>query len=402
MIRFERELGGPGLFLIFSPEDTSGEWLQHKLDTEGKASLSGRVFHVTMERLVESVGSGIHADEQEFVFRIGDVAGSYYRIDREVLNISFDLRIHVSVDLERRVFAAERNISIFRRFDDFNLDSLTIGGDEEGALPTEVFRQLLSKFPKTTELNRYAGARISAIIRNYLTIEGDPQADYVRYMRKKESLVGSQPRTIFAELETQKFKDLISKIDAMLKNSSPYNEKQWQAEILQIIQFLYPKYIKAFPEAPVRDSLANKDRSVDFLLVDASGYVDAIEIKQPFAECLVTSNRYRDNHVPMRELSGTIMQLEKYLYHLNRWGVAGERKLNERYSEQLPEGMELKIVNPSGMIIMGRDENLSAEQRTDFEVIRRKYRHVVEIMTYDDLLRRLKIVRSQFANEVGM
>lgn len=185
----------------------------------------------------------------------------------------------------------------------------------------------------------------------------------------------------------------------MLGNTDAYNETEWQNEILQIIQFLYPKYIKAFREAPVWDSLANKDRSIDFLLVDASGYVDAVEIKKPFAECIVTSNTYRDNHVPMRELSGTIMQLEKYIYHLNRWGQTGEKKLNERYADQLPTEISLKIVNPSGMIIMGRDHNLTAEQRTDFEVIRRKYRHVVEIMTYDDLLRRLKIIQKQFLKE---
>ena len=48
------------------------------------------------------------------------------------------------------------------------------------------------------------------------------------------------------------------------------------------------------------------------------------------------------------------------------------------------------------MIIMGRDMDWTQDQRTDFEVIRRKYRHVLEIMTYDDLLRRLKTIREQF------
>lgn len=397
MIRFEQEDDGPELFLVYTPETNDGKWLRHQLDTTGKASLSGKIFHVTKARLIES---GKDADEVEFVFRVGTLASSYYCIDQEVLGLNFDLAIHVTVNLERKIFAAERNISIFRRFNDFGLESLAIGGDEEEALPAEVFGQLLTKFPNTTELDHYAKARISAIVRNYLPLAVDPQSNYVRYMRKRESLVGAQPRITFAELEAEKFEGLIAKIEMMLDNTVPYNETQWQMEILQVIQFLYPKYIKAFREAPVRDSLANKNRSIDFLLIDASGYVDAIEIKQPFAECIVTSNRYRDNHVPMRELTGTIMQLEKYLYHLNRWGEAGEKKLNERYSEQLPEGMELKIVNPSGMIIMGRDQNLTSEQRTDFEVIRRKYRHVVEIMTYDDLLRRLKVIREQFFKEI--
>jgi len=204
---------------------------------------------------------------------------------------------------------------------------------------------------------------------------------------------------MFGAYETDKFAVLVKKIEGMLDRADTYSEAEWQSEILQVIQFLYPKYVCAFPEAPVRDTLAGKDRKIDFLLVDASGYVDAIEIKKPFAECIVTSNLYRDNHVPMRELSGTIMQLEKYLYHLNRSGQMGEDELNERYSDQLPAGLHIKIVNPSGMIIMGRDTALTLDQRTDFEIIRRKYRHVVEIMTYDDLLRRLKTIRDQFKQD---
>jgi len=206
---------------------------------------------------------------------------------------------------------------------------------------------------------------------------------------------------MFSAYETDKFAALVEKIEGMLDKADTYSEAQWQPEILQVVQFLYPKYVCAFPEAPVRDTLARKFRKIDFLLVDASGYVDVIEIKKPFAECMVTSNRYRDNHVPMRELAGTIMQLEKYLYHLSRWGQTGEEMLNERYATQLPDGLCIKIVNPSGMIIMGRDASLTPDQRTDFEVIRRKYRHVVEIMTYDDLLRRLKVIRAQFESNVA-
>lgn len=271
-----------------------------------------------------------------------------------------------------------------------------VGGDHPDALPEEVFEEMLRQFPNTYEMKKYARARVSSMIRNYVPIHADHEAEYLKYRERKASAKGTQPKRIFGAYESDKFAALVTKIKGMLDRSDTYSEAQWQQEILQVIQFLYPKYICAFPEAPVRDTLADKVRKIDFLLVDASGYVDAIEIKKPFAECMVTSNRYRDNHVPMRELTGTIMQLEKYLYHLNRWGQAGEEKLNERYSSKLPANLKIKVVNPSGMIIMGRDTNFTPDQRTDFEVIRRKYRNVVEIMTYDDLLRRLKVICSQF------
>lgn len=400
MIRFEQEFDGPNLFLIYTPENNSGEWLRHQLELTGEASISARLFHVTRERLVDlDQGVGDY-DEEDFVFRIGIVSAGYYCIDRDVLGINFDLDIHVSIRLERKIFCAERNISIFRRFNDFALESLTIGGEQEGTLPAEVFGQLLKKFPNSYELDRYAKARISSIIRNHLPIENDFQIDYESYLNKKESHKGSQPLEVLAPYESEKFGELVEKMEQMLEHSSAYSEKQWQDEILQIVLLLFPRYIRAFKEGPVNDSWANKTRRIDFLLVDASGFIDVIEIKKPSEQHLVTSNRYRDNHVPLRELGGTIMQVEKYLYHFNRWGQKGEVKLKKKYASELPKDFEIKIVNPNGLIIMGRDKGLTDEQKSDFEVIRRKYRNVLDIVTYDDLLRRLKVIRNHFKSKV--
>ena len=89
-----------------------------------------------------------------------------------------------------------------------------------------------------------------------------------------------------------------------------YNERAWQNEILQIIRLLYPKYLAAFPSVPVKDFEASTTRQLDFMLVDVSGYVDVLEIKQPFDDCIVTPGVYRANHVPYRELSGTVQQVD--------------------------------------------------------------------------------------------
>ena len=39
---------------------------------------------------------------------------------------------------------------------------------------------------------------------------------------------------------------------------------------------------------------------------------------------------------------------------------------------------------------MGRENNLSKDQKNDFEVVKRKYKNVIDILSYDDLLQRLK------------
>lgn len=55
------------------------------------------------------------------------------------------------------------------------------------------------------------------------------------------------------------------------------------------------KYVAAFPNVEIKDSVTKKKRYVDFMLVDANGNVDIIEIKRPFVKAIVSWNRYRDN-----------------------------------------------------------------------------------------------------------
>lgn len=394
MIDFLKRL--EGLVLRYVPERLADDWLVKPLEQDAPISISSRAFYVSRRIYSTDIDDNDFAMDPCYRFIVGRIEGEYYRIDREVLDIEFDLFMHRSMTFKRSTFIAERNISIFRPLHKFGIKELWIGGNHPDALPRETFEELLRKFPNSYELDRYAAARVGSIIRNHLPLTRDAEAEYRKYMTRKESHIGSQPRHAFSQYEFDKYSDLVGKIETMLANADSYTEAQWQIEIFQVLQFLFPKYVMAFREAPVRDSLAGKDRSIDFLVVDASGYVDGIEIKKPFAECVVTTNRYRDSHVPKRELSGTVMQLEKYLFHLNRWGQQGEKALNKRYAHDLPAGIRIQIVNPSGMIIIGRDQDWTPDQRTDFEVIRRKYRNVLEIITYDDLLRRLKAIRDQF------
>jgi hypothetical protein len=73
-----------------------------------------------------------------------------------------------------------------------------------------------------------------------------------------------------------------------------------------------------------------------------------IEIKIPFDKSIVSVNPYRDNHIPNRDLSGSIMQIEKYIYYLNKTGIRGEKQLTEKYKSRLPDDLEIKT--PTGSI----------------------------------------------------
>ena len=104
---------------------------------------------------------------------------------------------------------------------------------------------------------------------------------------------------------------------------------------------------------------------------------------------------YRDHHLPMRDLVGAMGQVTHYLRHLNRWGLRGEDHLSHLLSNYLPKDFRIRIVNPLGIVIMGRSNTLSEAQRREFEVLRRDSKGIVDIITYDDLLARLQAVLDQ-------
>ena len=162
-------------------------------------------------------------------------------------------------------------------------------------------------------------------------------------------------------------------------------------KILEVILLIFPKYILSIKEFKIPDLTKRSiEKRIDIALFDANGNIDIIEIKKPNAGKIITDALYRKNHIPARILSGSIMQTEKYLYLLNILGKDGENKLNTRYKNKLEKyNIDIKINNPREIIITGDSTNFSKEQKLDFDIIRRKYMRIVDVITYDDLINRL-------------
>lgn len=379
--------------MSYSSEYPGPAWVYHELDKNEHVTIS-KAFSFTRNELFSSRDK--ENEDAPVEFEVAKRAGEYYCFPKDVLSLEHDLYIHEDVSLERKLFIAERNISIFPKIDRIVSRSIYVGGDNESAIPESVFRELLKDFPNTYELNRYASARISSILSSYLDTKEDYEEQYQKYLNSKISRKGANLKFKFSEVELLKYTSLLEKLKAMLSDEVSYSETQWQEELLQIILLLYPKYIYVFKEAPVRDTYNNTNRSIDYLLVDSSGNTDIIEIKKPFDRCIVTERTYRDNYIPLRELSGTVMQIEKYIFYLNKWGRKGEEKLTKHYKDDIADGFQIRITNPSGIIIMGRNKGMSIAQQQDFEVIKRKYKNVIDIITYDDLIQRLEFTIAQW------
>lgn len=297
---------------------------------------------------------------------------------------------------------------------DENIREIFIGGEHENSIPFETFDELIAYFPSTALLKHYGGLQFSEAIDNYL----DLKKDFARVYDDSEKriigkscitskritdtkvtpAIGSQSINHYRYESLSEAKDVI---EEALEHSQELNESFWQEKILSILPAIYPQYIAVLREATVLEKVSyqtkKSSRFIDHLLIDASGNVDLLEIKRPFSkEKLICRRKYRDNYIPSHELTGGIAQIEKYIYYLNHLGLNGEEEFSEsckkRLAERglpLPDDFRLRVLTPHGRLLIGHCDFTKDEQR-DFDLIRRQYSHIVDILTYDDLLERVK------------
>lgn len=377
----------------------NNKWVWDELMTKNKTRIS-RVFLFTRADLLNPPSATQDFEDYEYRFRFATFDNGYVRISGRILEIKNDLLISRDVTLKRAFFVAERNVSIFRRLSELleHSDPIVIGGALPDAIPIDVFNELLKKFPNTYELNRYADARVHTILSQYLDDMSDARGRYERYLNKNKSITTTKiDLNALKKLEIEKYiliRDLIENSLATKKN---WSEGDWQKLMLSFLLLLFPKYIMVLENVTIHDYYSNPnkktDRFIDIALVDANGNLDVIEVKKPFDDKILRKSQYRGNSIPTSELSGSIMQAEKYLFHLSKWGVKGEDILTKKYATELPLDMKIRISNPKAIIIVGRDQigttNMTGSQMLDFEIIKRKYANMMDIITYDDLLRRL-------------
>ena len=366
-------------------------WIDEKLKEDGSVTLR-RTFTFQSDDLVSEPGSNDLSDDvRTFVLGIAD--GTYYKIGHETLGLKHDLLLLKRMPIKQQTFIAERDISVFGKIDDLVEEPIVVGGDADGSIPLADFAELLRNFPTSTELTHYAGAKIARTLKDYLGTMSDAQKKLDTYLAQKQTIRAASRVKFLQDYELRKYEYVRDELQGMLKDTEAYSEKDWQKLIVGFLLLIFPKYIAVLENLHIKDFYSDPvkatNRYIDLTLVDANGTIDIIEIKKPFTNCLLSRNKYRDNYTPRTELSGSVMQVEKYIFHLNKWGRDGEVEILKKRASELPRDFEIKVTNPKAMIILGRDNEFTGDQKFDFEIIKRKYANVIDIMTYDDLLRRL-------------
>lgn len=386
------------LLLQYIPGYSDINWIDEALINDEDIHLIKRIFWFEPQDVVNDFDSTEWRDNR--IFQLGEKIGEYFKIPKRILNVNNDIFLFESMEISNKTFVSSSTSSIFQQIDRLVEESIYIGGNNRSAIPELDFKKLLQTFPSSTSQKHWANSRISRILKEYLGTTTDAEKKFEDHLKRRGTVKKALSLNVLNEYEVEKYKFIRNRIEEMLKESESYDEKDWQNLMIPFILLLFPKYIVVLKELYVKDFYSNPDKSknrkIDFALLDANGNIDVIEIKQPFKNCILSTGTYRDNYAPRHELSGTIMQVEKYLFHLNKWGVAGEREINKKRSNEIPDGLKLKITNPKAMIILGRDDDFNESQKFDFEIIKRKYENIMDIITYDDLLLRLTNIIAKF------
>lgn len=385
------------LLLNYQPSDMRDPlYVARKLETEGQVTVR-KVFTFESTDLVEQTESDeFNEGERTFIFGIAE--GDYFRVNRRILGLKYDLRLYKQMPLSHKTFIASTDISIFRRIDELIEEPIVIGGSADNAIPLEGFDELLANFPTTDELKKYARARVTGVLKDYLGTMSDAQIKLDGYLNKKKTIRNRSKIDFIKDYEPKKFEYVRDEISAMLRefkaNPKAYKEEDWQRQIVEFLLLIFPKYVAVLEKVYIKDFYPKvgdiTKREVDIMLVDANGSLDIIEVKRPEPHQLLSKKPgSRGNYNPSNSLSEAVMQAEKYLFHLSKWGRPGERAIQEKRKAELPDDLEIRIVNPKAMLILGQNKDFDDKQKFDFEIIKRKYANIVDIMTYDDLLRRL-------------
>lgn len=405
---FEFIKDGQRLILSYAPYSGDGWlWDQYKSSLDGRISI-GRAFSFTKLHVLKAGRQGRVADDiaevdyaWEFIMGIM-CEGDYYRIDKDVLGLKCDCLIHKSVKLSGAFFLSRvGGVPLLQKIDGKIGGSIIIGGTRVDAIPESVYARMRKTWPSTYWVRFYVECQIERQLSEFYDVKGDAEIRFERYLNKKreeaKSVCDKKHEKLFVdkEFEVQKYEYIRGRVIELLDGAASYSEDEWCKLIMEFILILYPRYIQALYKVtiPCRKEDGTKGhKQLDVVLLDSDGHIDIIEIKKPNATDIFSLGNYRGNKYPGHTLSGTVMQMESYLYHLRKGGYELEDYINKHCSGRLLPDLKIRVVNPKGILILGRSNGFDNKQKLDFEIIRRKYANIIDILTYDDLLSRLSNV----------
>lgn len=389
---FELQYTEEGIFADYTPQNGTF-WIKKYLEQHSQITLK-KMFIVRQSNIDAGKGFYEESGTEHIHFKLGDYKNNMYTIKPPVLPVKYTLSIRKGFELDYSFFMdyylPDAMIVVFEVFN----KNITIG-NEEGDISAELLRSAMKKYPGPTEYKYYKRMMVAEILSSEFKLDKDYRKSFDKYVEKhRKKTIKDFPE--FNYFDKQKFSYIYMEMKEMLDNSLSYCETDWQERIMQIVKLIYPQYTYVTRESKLTE-MYGKGKRVDFVVVNSSGYIDIIEIKDPKKNILATYGDHyvkdRNNYVPSKYLGNTVAQVENYILGLNTKSEDAIKHITKHFSNlgtPLPNTIRLKVLNPKGLIIMGRSDRNNEELMNAIELLRRQCSHIADIITYDDLLERLQ------------
>ena len=153
MIAFHKKKGNLILRLEPSSIGQSIGWVFERLLADDHIRVS-KAFNFTSKDILDSdfdVNTvnkieDIPEDIKYIDFKLGQLESGYYKVSKEILNTKFDIFFDENIDIKRKFFVAERNISIWPKLNELTPpNEIYIGGKNSEAITDDTFKKLIKK-----------------------------------------------------------------------------------------------------------------------------------------------------------------------------------------------------------------------------------------------------------------
>ncbi|MDL1870704.1 DUF4263 domain-containing protein [Deltaproteobacteria bacterium PRO3] len=195
-----------------------------------------------------------------------------------------------------------------------------------------------------------------------------------------------------ASAEIKTLKELATDFEKEIDKD--HGESWWQDYIKANILLMQQGYIKALDKLNLA---IGETKFPDFSLITHDNYLDILEIKKPDTQIL-KEDTGRGNFFWTTEVSKAIIQTENYIDNVSRHGDALRSHLKDKFN------LETKALRPRGIILVGDTRRFASQkQRDDLRLLSQGIKNIT-ILTYDELLTRLKnyiVVLEQFSKKLS-
>lgn len=260
-----------------------------------------------------------------------------------------------------------------------------IAPDLADIIPKSQTEKVIKVLPKAKNLS---AKNKSLLIENIAKIIRESKVD-------KKKLTPEVLKEITAAANQVYYKNTLEEFNDRLRKQLPETKggNSWQTWIYSNTWIFGTSYLE-----PIEKERVGFSQIPDYLFPTVDGFLDILEIKVPQKNRIILEDKdHKGAYYWDTETSEAIGQVANYLHELEKNQLQVAQNIRREYKDKYQ--IEISAVKPRAIILIGRTEGWSEEK---LEALRKLNfaLHGIEIISYDQLLRRGEGLIKMFDKEI--